>query len=101
MQTQSNVIGDRINTAKSLRAQSRRTDTNQKNESITVRTRDEKSNVVFRFSNPGNKLKSKRSNEADSNEFLIKYLNKLDREAIGVWSVLEHHSKPEETQIYH
>ena len=87
MQTQSNVIGDRINEAKALRAQSR-IDNSQKNESITVRTRDEKSNVVFRFSNPGNKLKSKRCNEADSNEFLIKYLTKLDREAIGVWSVL-------------
>ena len=75
--------------AESLRASTRKLESSsQRNDSITVRTRDEKSNVVFRFSNSGNKTKSKRSNEADSNEFLLKYLTKLDREAIGVWSIL-------------
>ena len=60
----------------------------QRTTRISVQTHNEKSNVILRFSTIGSKIKSKRGNEADSNEFLLKYLNKLNREPIGIWSVL-------------
>ena len=102
MQRNDSALSQQIDIVKDIRRkdQSNRVDSKQhgslletnKPKDIIVRTRDERSNLVLRFSNSADisKVKSlKRSNEAESaNDFLVKYIHKLKREAKGVWSVL-------------
>ena len=103
MQRNDSILSQQIDIAKDIRRkdQSKRVENKQHNGSIIennkpkdiiVRTRDERSNLVLRFSNSSDVSKvktSKRSNEAEStNDFLVKYIHKLNREAKGVWSVL-------------
>ena len=102
MHKNESILFQPINIAKDIRRkdQSNRVDSKQhtglglgnKTKDIIVRTKDERSNIVLRFSNSSDisKVKtSKRSNEAESaNDFIVKYISKLQREAKGVWSVL-------------